>query len=93
MYVNAPRSDDVMTYYTQSIARLLHGSSFAEEPRFGDVELVEAPRPEVYFDAREDRGSLCCSPLQIYLELANGGKREREIAQSIRADLLAYRYP
>ena len=91
IYVNAPRGDDVMTYYTQSIARVLHGSSFVEEPRFGDVELLQTSQQEVFFDARENSGWLCCSPLQIYLELANGGKREREIAESMRADLLASR--
>jgi hypothetical protein len=81
-----------MTYYTQSIIRVTHGLSFVEEPRFGDVEFVETPRQEVFFDARNDRGWLCCAPLQIYLELARGGKREREIAESMRPDLLAYRY-
>jgi len=92
LYVNAPEGDEVMTYYTESIARVLHGSSFVEEPRYGDVELTQTSRQEVFFDARLERGRLCCSPLQIYLELANGGKREREIAASMQADLLAYRY-
>ena len=92
LYVNAPQGDEVMTYYTESIARVIHGSSFVEEPRYGDVELVETSQQEVFFDPRRDRGWLCCSPLQIYLELANGGKREREIAESMRADLLAFRF-
>src|SRR3954453_23953799 len=92
IYVNAPVGDEVMTYYTESIPRVLDGSSFVEEPRYGDVELTQTSRQEVFFDAREERGGLCCSPLQIYLELANGGKREREIAESLRADLLAFRY-
>jgi DNA-binding transcriptional ArsR family regulator len=92
LYVTVPGGDEVMTYYTQSIARVIHGSSFVEEPRFGDVELIETPRQEVFFDAREHRGRLCCAPLQVYLELAGGGKRERELAESMRADLLAFRY-
>lgn len=92
LYVNAPSGDEVMTYYTDSAARVLHGSSFVEDARFGDVELAQTSRQEVFFDAREDRGWLRCSPLQIYLELANGGKRERELAEPLRSDLLAFRF-
>lgn len=92
LYVTVPGGDEVMTFYTHSIARVIHGSSFVEEPRFGDVEFVQTPQQEVFFDARENHGWPCCAPLQLYLELVNGGKREREIAETMRADLLAYRY-
>jgi hypothetical protein len=91
-YVNAPSGDDVMTYCTDSISRVIEGSSFAEEPRYGDVAFEETPRQEVFFDARMRGVWRLSSPLQIYLELAGGGKREREIAETLRPDLLAYRF-
>ncbi|MFL5539213.1 MAG: hypothetical protein ACJ8J0_09480, partial [Longimicrobiaceae bacterium] len=91
-YVNAPSGDLVTTYYTDSISRVVEGSSFAEEPRYGDVAFEETPGQEVFFDARAQGGRRLCSPLQIYLELAGGGKREREIAATLRPDLLAYRF-
>jgi hypothetical protein len=91
-YVNAPSGDDVMTYYTDSISRAVESSSFVEEPRYGDVAFEETPRQEVFFDARMRSGWRLCSPLQIYLELTGGGKREREIAETLRPDLLAYRF-
>lgn len=92
IYVTAPFGDDVVTYYTTSIVRALSGTSFHEEPRYGESQIVETSQAEVFFDAREDHGIAYASPLQIYLELANGGKREQEIAQPLRADLLAFRF-
>ncbi|HEX8830840.1 MAG TPA: hypothetical protein VF705_06730 [Longimicrobium sp.] len=91
-YVAAPLGDDVVTYYTSSIRQTLAASSFGEEPRYGEAQLIETRQAEVFFDAREEDGMLYASPLQIYLELANGGKREQEVAEPLRADLLAFRF-
>lgn len=91
-YVLAPLGDEGVTYYTTSISRALAGSSFTEDPRYGESRIVETHRPEAFFDAREEQGMLYASPLQVYLELANGGKREQEVAEPLRADLLAFRF-
>lgn len=87
-YVIMPESDDVARVYTSSIEEVTRGVEFEEASRFPDLELVETADQTVYFDASEEGRFLWISPLQTYLMLATGGKREREVASQLRADLL-----
>jgi hypothetical protein len=91
-YVLAPSGQDLFTIYTSSIDTLVSANWFREDDRFPELEIIETHRQEVFFDAREDSGFRWCSPLQIYLELVNGGKRQREVAEQLRPDLLDFRY-
>ena len=56
-----------------------------ETDRFPDVEFLETEDDTVYFDARSD---LYASPVQAYLELASGDRRETEAAEQVAARLL-----
>ena len=56
--------------------------------RFPNVEIIEANEPFLYFDAREDRGFRWASPVQVYLELMAGDKRDRETAEQVREFIL-----
>jgi hypothetical protein len=90
-YVLSPVADEVLTVYTTSIGRALDGLHFSSDDRFPNLELVEIHDQRPFFDVREEDGFVWCAPLQVYLELANGGKREREVAEQLRPDLLSFR--
>jgi hypothetical protein len=91
-YVVTATSGEALRIYTTSIDDLLEGIPFTEARRFANVEFVETADQRVFFDARQEDGFFWVSPLQIYLGLASGGKREREIAESLRNDLIALRH-
>ena len=52
--------------------------------RFPNVEIIQAKEPFLYFDVRENRGFRWASPVQVYLELMTGDKRDRETAEQVR---------
>lgn len=74
--------------YVESLAPVLDAAAIREDDRFATIRLVETDDPTAYFDARRF-GEMCCvSPMQAYLELATGTKRDREIAEVVRARVL-----
>lgn len=89
VYTLYPGSERTLSVYTMNLKRTLEDLEFEETRRFPDLELLESREETVYFDRRERDGFLWTSPVQTYLELATGGKREREIAAQLRGDLLA----
>ncbi|MCH7592837.1 MAG: hypothetical protein IH989_08670 [Planctomycetes bacterium] len=55
---------------------------------FANLELFETQTQFAYFDIRRDQdGFAWASPVQTYLELMSGDKRERETAEQIVPDL------
>jgi len=56
--------------------------------RFPNVELIETDDETVYFDAREDTEFWWVSPVQVYLELMAGDKRDRETAEQVSSFIL-----
>ena len=61
------------------------GVDLEENSRFPNVELLETDEDFVYFDARDN---LAASPVQTYLELMQGDKREQETAEQLRKAIL-----
>ena len=61
------------------------GPELEETSRFPNIELLETDDDFVYFDARAD---LAASPVQTYLELMQGDKREQETAEQLRQAIL-----
>ncbi|MGO9598094.1 MAG: hypothetical protein ACLP7Q_08890 [Isosphaeraceae bacterium] len=61
------------------------GSSLVETSRFADVEIRETRARYVYFDQQE---GLTASPIQVYLELMQGDKRDQETAGQVRRLIL-----
>lgn len=59
-----------------------------ESPRFADVELIETRDPTVYFDSRSENGLSASSPLQTWLELQAGDKRQVQSAEYARKRVL-----
>ena len=56
------------------------GAGFTETDRFSNMKLLETEDDFVYFDRRS---RLIASPVQVYLELATGEKREKETADQV----------
>lgn len=88
-YTILANSDPVIRIYTNSIDKLLGEIAIDEQSRFPDVELLETEDPTVFFERAEQGRTYCTSRLQVYLELASGGKREQQAAAPIQVDLLA----
>jgi DNA-binding transcriptional ArsR family regulator len=82
--------DEYPVLYTNRIDPLLQqwGSDVEEATRFIELELQQTTDPTVFFDARKQRDLIYASPVQTFLELASGDKREREVAEQIRDQIL-----
>lgn len=91
-YTVYPSATPVQRIYTTSLDALTEGTPVDESARFPDVEIIETDDPSVYFGRVSDGGKLWTSPLQVYLELAKGGKRAEQVAAPIRDDLLAFKF-
>jgi Fe2+ or Zn2+ uptake regulation protein len=78
--------------YTSNLEKLLAGVKFTQTNRFPNIEFNETSEPTVYFDSRRQDSFYWTPPLQTYLELNVGDKREQETAEQIANDLLALKY-
>jgi len=88
-YTMLPSSSGTQRVLTSDATRLIEGVSYQEDERFPTIELVETDSKLPFFDRRFEEGTWWTSPLQEYLQLANGGKREEQAAAAIRASFLA----
>ena len=79
--------EEVTAFYCSHVGRLLSdlGGLIEETKRFADMELIETTDQFVYFDQRDN---LYASPIQSYLELMQGDKRDRQAAEMIAQELL-----
>jgi len=89
-YVPFPGSAEI-PIYAESLAPIMDAGAFRENDRFATVRLIETSDPTAYFDTRIVGGTRRVAPIQLYLELANGTKRERDISDTIRARILSER--
>ncbi len=64
----------------------LHGNL---SDRFPNLELIETQDETVFFDARTEQDFSWASPVQVYLELMAGDKRDRETAEQVKSFLLS----
>jgi hypothetical protein len=77
----------LQVFYCSEVGRLKKnlGENLVETERFATVQFLETQENLVYFDRRP---KLVASPLQTYLELAVGEKREKETAEQVRRYIL-----
>jgi len=68
----------------ESLLKRLRGR-IEQNSRFPNVTFAETDDEFVYFDPRE---GLLASPVQAYLELARGDKREQETAEQVARAIL-----
>lgn len=59
-----------------------------QDERFYNVLAQKTEEPFPFFDAQQDRAMRWASPVQCYLELSRLDKREKEIAETVREEIL-----
>lgn len=91
MYVLSPRDTEMTTVYVSRLGDWIGAVPFQEADRFATVEFAEVDDESVFFDGEARDGFPWCSRLQIYMELMQGGKRERDAAAQLRPDILPFR--
>ena len=79
--------EPIQSFYCSNLERLLKqlGPDLEETSRFPNIEFLETDEDFVYFDTRDN---LAASPVQTYLELMRGDKREQETAEQLRKTIL-----
>ncbi len=79
---------NLLSVYCPRVERLLERLPGIQADRFPNLELVETESETVYFDARQEGDFWWASPLQVYLELMAGDKRDQETARQIKSLIL-----
>ena len=79
---------DVLSFYCPRLEMLLDRLPGSQSDRFPNLELIETEDETVYFDTREEGNSWWASPVQVYLELMAGDKRDRETAEQVKSFIL-----
>ena len=69
----------------EALVRELPGSAI---DRFPNLEVIETTEELPYFDAREEEGFRWASPVQVFLELMTGDKRDVETADQVKELIL-----
>lgn len=80
--------EEILSLYCPDAKRLATVLEGRETDRFPHLELVETAAQPLYFDARQEAELTWASPVQTYLELMRGDKRDRETADQVRAYIL-----
>ena len=79
---------DLLSVYCPSLEMLAERMPGGRTDRFPNLEIIETDDETVYFDARKDEEFWWASPVQVYLELMTGDKRDKETAEQIRSVIL-----
>ena len=79
---------DLLSVYCPKVERLLERLPGSSSDRFPNLELLATEDETVYFDARRERDFWCASPVQVYLELMAGDKRDQETAEQLKTLIL-----
>ena len=79
---------DVLSAYCPRLEVLLERLPGSQSDRFPNLELIETEDEMVYFDTRTEGDACWASPVQVYLELMAGDKRDRETAEQVRSFIL-----
>jgi hypothetical protein len=82
-----PRGD-LLSVYCPRLEMLLERLSGSQSDRFPNLELIETEDEKVYFDARQEDNFWWASPVQVFLELMTGDKRDQETAEQVKSFLL-----
>lgn len=86
-----PGAEKTLTIYCESSVGLFSDLGIEESARFWNLEVLETRDERVYFDRRWRDGFVWTSPLEVYLSLVKGDKRDQEVAAQLRSDLLERR--
>lgn len=86
---------ELLSIYCPRPAALLSRLPASESDRFPNLEIIQSEEQTNYFDNRRDEqnGFRWASPVQAYLEMMRGDKRDQETAAQIRTELVARSTP
>jgi hypothetical protein len=79
---------DLLSVYCPRLDILLERFSGSQSDRFPNLELVETEDETVFFDGRQEENFWWASPVQVYLELMAGDKRDQETAEQVKAYII-----
>jgi hypothetical protein len=79
---------DMVSIYCPRLERLIERLPGSQTDRFPNLELIETEDETVYFDARQEGIFWWASPVQVYLELMAGDKRDQETAEQVKSYIL-----
>jgi hypothetical protein len=79
---------DLLSVYCPKVEMLLERLPGSPSDRFPNLELLATEDETVYFDARQEGNFWWASPVQVYLELMAGDKRDQETAEQLKALIL-----
>jgi len=79
---------DLLSIYCPRLETLLERLPGSQTDRFPNLELIETEDETVYFDSRQEGGFWWASPVQVYLELMAGDKRDQETAEQVKSYIL-----
>ncbi len=80
--------EELIQLYCPKIDELQAVLGGQETRQFPNVELIESNQEPLYFDAQIENKFPWASPLQTYLELMSGDKRDRETAEQVKLRLI-----
>jgi hypothetical protein len=79
---------DLLAVYCPAVEMLLEKLPGSQSDRFPNLELLETEDEPVYFDARQEDGFWWASPMQVFMELMAGDKRDQETAEQLKGLIL-----
>ena len=79
---------DILSAYCPRLDILLERLTGSQPGRFPNLELIETEDETVYFDGRQEENFWWVSPVQVYLELMAGDKRDQETAEQVKSYIL-----
>jgi hypothetical protein len=85
--------EDVLSVYCPRLEVLLKRLPGSQSDRFPNLEIIETEDETVFFDARQEGNFWWASPVQVYLELMAGDKRDQETAEQVKSFLLRATQP
>jgi len=78
----------LLSVYCPRLDGLLEKVEGSSTDRFPNLELLETEDETVFFDRRGEGDFWWTSPVQVYLELMAGDKRDRETAEQVRSTIM-----
>jgi hypothetical protein len=90
-YVLMASSRPMTRLYVSQLGDVAERIELDASSLFPNLEVISTDDPSVFFDLRQAEGVDWTSPLQVFLELANGDKRERETADQLLTTILEER--
>jgi len=82
------KREELLSVYCPHMDTLLERIQGSISDRFPNLEIIETNDEPVYFDAWQEGDFRWASPIQVYLELMMGDRRDRETAEQMKSDIL-----